>query len=317
MATLERLPAGQPGATAGDSEPKACRHGGLHEHGTRGRYRFDECRCRPCMRANSEYQAERYRLIVTGKWAPLVDAGPVAAHVQGLVRAGMQRSEIAGLAGVSCSVVSKVLAGGAGRGGVRRVRAGTAQRLLGVSGPGVDATGTRRRLQALVATGWPPALLDLELGEKPGRAERLLQADLVSDTTADQVAWLFERMWDCPPPQRNAEEKQAADEAKARAKKNGWGPPMAWDEELNPIDDPAARPDLGEPELGAGGHRSKLPPPDELRFLIKHGESEEMIARRFGVKASTVKRALQRDAAEHATACEPATTASDTQEDAA
>ena len=72
---------------------------------------------------------------------------------------------------------------------------------------------------------------------------------------------------------------------------------MAWDDELNPIDDPAAEPDLGQRV-----RRSKLPPADELRFLLAHGESEDTIARRFGVKPGAVARALQRARLEASTA---------------
>ena len=72
---------------------------------------------------------------------------------------------------------------------------------------------------------------------------------------------------------------------------------MAWDDELNPIDDPAAVPDLGEPV-----RRGKLPPAVELQFLLDGGESTDMIARRFRVKPEAVKRALQRDRAEAAQA---------------
>ena len=120
---------------------------------------------------------QRNRLIAAGDWAPLVDAGPVAVHIDGLIEAGMQRNHVAELAGVAASVVSKVLATGTGRNRVRRVRAETARRLLAVQRPAVDATGTRRRLQALVAIGWPPPLLDPQLGEGPGSVERLLHAE--------------------------------------------------------------------------------------------------------------------------------------------
>lgn len=294
MATLQlsgtRLDGvGRRGSAVRDGGAKACRHGGRHAHGTRSRYVLDRCCCAPCTRANGEYQTERNRLIAAGQWAPLVDAGAVVAHVQGLIDAGMRRRQIAAAAGVSFSVVSRVLACGVSSGVVGRVRAGTAQRLLTVPRPEVDGTGTRRRLQALVAIGWTPALLDVELGQKSGCAEGLLQADLVSDTTAGQVAWLFERLWDCPPPQHSDEDKQAAEQARARASQNGWGPPMAWDEELNPIDDPDAEADLGERV-----RTYKVPPGEELLFLSEAGDTNEALAHRFGVRVATIRDALRK-----------------------
>jgi hypothetical protein len=297
MTSLAQRPTTQHTVTPGrSSEPTPCRHGGRHKHGTRSCYVLDECGCPPCSRANSDYQDQRYRLIAAGQWAPLVDAAPVAAHVQALVDAGLQRCLVAERAGVAVSVVSKLLAGHVGSRRLRRMRAETARRLLAVPRPGIDATGTRRRLQALVAIGWPAPALNDQAGQEPGWVEQLLEQELVSETTAAQVAYLFERLWDCPPPQRTPHDKHAAEQARTHARKRGWGPPMAWDEELNPIDDPAAEPDLGEPVR----RRSKLPPAEELRYLLDAGESVDMIASRFGVKPETVTRALQRDRAEAA-----------------
>jgi hypothetical protein len=270
-------------------EPKPCTHARRHEHGTRSRYRFDDCRCVPCSLANNAYYAQRYRLVVAGQWAPLVDAGPAAAHVQALVDSGMQRSRIAAQAGVAVSVVSKLLAGQPGARRRRRVRAETAQQLLAVPYPDLDATGTRRRLQALMAIGWPPAALDEQAGEEPGWVERLLEQDLVSSTTAGQAAYLFERLWDCPPPQRTRDEQRAAEQARARAKASGWGPPMAWDVDLNPIDDPAAKPDLGQPV-----RKRKVPTAEDLLFLIDAGESIEIIAQRAGVRVDTIREAVRK-----------------------
>lgn len=281
--------AGRPGTAVRDYQPKPCAHGRLHEHGTRSCYRFDECRCLPCTRANNAYHEQRNRLIAAGAWAPLVDAGPVAAHVQALMQAGLQRSHVAQLAGVAASVITKLLSVRTGSRSSRRVRAETARRLLSVPRPSVDATGTRRRLQALVAIGWPPPALDDQLGEQPGSVERLLQAGQVDHSTAGRVAQLFERLWDSPPPQHTEEERRAANQARARARTNGWGPPMAWDDELNPIDDPAAMPDLGQPV-----RTSKVPPVDDLLFLIEAGETTHSLARRFGVQPGTIRQALRR-----------------------
>jgi hypothetical protein len=60
----------------------------------------------------------------------------------------------------------------------------------------VDATGTRRRLQALMATGWAPELLAAELGRRPHSLHRSMTGRSVTARTAHEVASLYERLVD-------------------------------------------------------------------------------------------------------------------------
>ena len=64
---------------------------------------------------------------------------------------------------------------------------------------------------------------------------------------------------------------------------------MAWDEELNPIDDPSAVADIGRPV-----RRGKLPPADDLVVLLEPGESVDSIAGWYGVHTATVRQSLRR-----------------------
>lgn len=103
-----------------------------------------------------------------------------------------------------------------------------------------SATGTIRRLQALIAAGWPPPILSAEL--KAGRTEtaRLLRSRRVAVRTARRVADLYDRLWDVDPATHGASPKAIA-LAKARAAAAEWPPPGAWDDDR--IDDPSAVPD--------------------------------------------------------------------------
>jgi len=102
-----------------------------------------------------------------------VDAEPVREHLRALSRAGIGWKRAAQLSGISTGAVSHLLFGGPGdRKPATRVRPATAAAILAVRAsaavlsPGalVPAAGTRRRLQALVAIGWPQAQLASRLG---------------------------------------------------------------------------------------------------------------------------------------------------------
>ena len=116
-------------------------------------------------------------------------------------------------------------------------------------GPGTaDATGTRRRLQALMAAGWSRTILVARLGMTERHVRLILHgSERVLAMTATRVAGLYDELWDQPPPAGTQRERQAATLARNYAREHGWVMPLAWDEEPGPhcIDDPAARPAPG------------------------------------------------------------------------
>jgi len=214
---------------------RECRHaGGRHAHGTRVAYVRDRCRCTDCTAANTAASRSTNRERTYGRWQPFVDAGPVRSHIAGLRAAGIGVERIADLAGVSVSRIREL----AGRShldaaGSRYVRPNTAARVLRIEADNtsrapssrVDATGTRRRLQALVAIGWSPDLLAAELGRQPLSLERSMASSSVTARTAQQVAALYEQLSSTPPPCSTTSEC-----ARAEAATHGWQPPLAWDD---------------------------------------------------------------------------------------
>jgi len=95
-----------------------------------------------------------------------------------------------------------------------------------------DATGTRRRLQALVAIGWPTAALAARLGIPPTEVSRLCHhAHRVHPHTATRVIRLYTQLSMHPGP---------SGRARRRGEVTGWAPPLAWED--NTLDDPAATP---------------------------------------------------------------------------
>lgn len=98
-----------------------------------------------------------------------------------------------------------------------------------------DATGTRRRLQALSAIGWPLRDLVRRIGWTGNPGPIMWGAsNRVHRHTADAVAQIYSELSDTPGP---------SNKARAAAKRAGYVPPAAWDN----IDDPAEQPNLGGP----------------------------------------------------------------------
>jgi len=206
-----------------------------HVHGTRAAYVKDRCRCTDCTAANTAASRTANRQRAHGRGQPLVDAGPVHDHLVALRAAGIGVERIATLADMSVSHVRELAAP---RRAHRRIRPTTAARILNVGiddanrapHSRVDATGTRRRLHALTAIGWSPELLAAELARRPASLRRSLTSPSVTARAARDVARLYERLSNTPPPRDTGVQHAAADAARAHAVAHGWLPPMAWDD---------------------------------------------------------------------------------------
>lgn len=266
------------------------------EHGTRARY-LRGCHCRPCTSAQAAYGRARSRQVAYGRWEPYTDATAARAHLTALAAAGITWQHAAALAGIQKSPVRALLFGAApGRPPSRRVRHSTETAILAVPVrppvplPGrvlTGATGTQRRLQALIAAGWPPAYLADALGADRNNFYRLLTRDQVRAATARAVRELYDDLWDTPPPAgpyKSAASARARDTAASR----GWPPPAAWDDDT--IDNPAARP-------APGWQRSRLTSADladEARDLLGQGLTRDLAAQRLGRTRYAVDKALAR-----------------------
>jgi len=143
----------------------------------------------------------------------------------------------------------------------------------------VDATGTRRRLRALVAAGWPNVTLAAEMGY-PKAVFSCLLADgqgLVAAVTARRVQELFTRLQLATPP-----DIAALRRSRLRGCRHGWPPPLAWDEDS--IDDPDTQPHVG-------GREDFADIVADHRYL---GRDDREIARRLGLKLDTLQARLRR-----------------------
>lgn len=175
----------------------------------------------------------------------LVDAEPVRQHLRALMAAGAPYARVAETAGVPLSTVNHMLYDRRTRGRTQRLTIPTATRLLAVQAHQVTAgrinpTGSVRRLEALMAIGWPPSHLGPRLGLNSHYACEIQRNPTIYATTAHNLAVVYNQLWN-KNPEHYGVSAQAANRFRNFGRARGWAPPAAWDDDT--IDDPDAQPD--------------------------------------------------------------------------
>lgn len=248
-------------------------------HGTLTAYHHHGCRCRPC-RTHASRHGKRYQLARL-RGPVLVDVAPAREHVANLLAAGMSFKAISLAAGWrSRNTLVQALKN-------TRVHRRTLHRILDVTPAAdtrgdayTDAAGTRRRLQALAAVGHTSRALAHRLGY----ANHTTVLDIQNGATrtvrrraADAVARLYDDLWDVD---------GGSTRTRRHAQRQGWAPPLAWDDDT--IGDPAAQSsiDPSEPE--------SCPVCEDVDELLGHGEHPGTVARRLGTTPGALDVHLRR-----------------------
>ena len=164
-----------------------------------------------------------------------VDADPVRVRLQALAGAGVPLRTLARVSGLSATTLATILDGTQ-----EHVQRGTAARVAqlslstvyaSVSTGHVPRVGAARRVQALLALGWPHEQLgaagitnSAQIIGAPG--------ELITVDRWRQVRDVYDALSMTPGPSSST---------RARAAKLGYAPPLAWDEDG--IDDPNATPE--------------------------------------------------------------------------
>lgn len=229
-----------------------CRCTKQHYHGTKECYRTCKCRKQECKDANAAAVRDLRRKKAYGtSSAHQVDAAPVREHLEKLMGMGWGTRAITRETGVANSVINALVYGKNGNTS-KTVREATASKLLafnppfarekrqGTSTAHVDATGSQRRLQALVALGFSLNWLAEYAGYGRSYFKVVLAQDRIGIDRVRAVTEVYERLWDKKPLPETPQQKNSVTKAKDHARKNGWPPPMAWDDDK--IDDPKHRP---------------------------------------------------------------------------
>jgi transcriptional regulator with XRE-family HTH domain len=234
-----------------------------------------------------------------GRWNPWVDAAPVREHVQALRAAGVGRDRIAEIAGISRSTIALLLYGRPSLGCApsSKIRPETAAKLLAIQAAPdlfpaearVDAVGTRRRLQALAAAGWPGSYLADRAGWKRTYVSDLQRRPgYVYARTARTTAAMYDELVQLDPLGCGVSPTNSL-RARRSAERLGWLPPQMWDKD---IDDPDADPAAPDPEVAAPSvmDLSRGEQMDIVKAMTLAGRSLEECAARIGKDERTVSR---------------------------
>lgn len=159
----------------------------------------------------------------------------------------------------------------------------------------IDATGTRRRLQALAVMGWPFKEVARRAGVMLKPSRFWPEGSRVNKVTAARIARAFDELHMTPGPSTITRD---------RAMKKGWVSTLAWDN----IDDPDEVPCLGadvpaveaDPVLidrlmtNGTAHIREVDRPVVVAALAARGMTDATVAAKIGVWPETVLRIRQR-----------------------
>lgn len=248
------------------------------------------CNHREHRDAKNAYDNNRKRQIAYGRWNPLVDAEPIRQHVRWLMEQGVPLKNLTPI----YPTVHALVYGRPSRGvkPVQRMKKHIAEALLAVQptldmlGPGahVDATGVRRRLQALHALGWGWAALARELESVPIQVRSTLTADTVTAKWARRVIAAYDRLSMVRP------EGKYAQRARNRSARRGWLPPLAWDDEFLDLPDADLAAELSRRTAAMDSaelHRCYRASLEGDRSPLIVAAAEEYLARRRAARTKT------------------------------
>nr|BEK68804.1 hypothetical protein KPHV_60310 [Kitasatospora purpeofusca] len=257
----------------------------VFDHGDYRRY-WRGCRCPECTTAASK-RSNRNQLLRQRGHGSICSSQAASRRIRDLQAAGMTNKAIQDIAQISQCTLYRVLRGEA-------IRRESLTRIMAVAVPkgtrvGTKAlrppTGTRRRMQALVAAGWPSSALAERLGLDRQFTHQLLyrEHENVALQTELAVKALFGQIHTVRPETAGIH-PTLAKRARLLAERRGWHPAGVWDD----MDDPAAEPQYGE------STRRELAIVEDVAELARQGYSREAIAERLDVTWDYVSRAFSR-----------------------
>lgn len=255
-------------------------------HGERAGYvagcRDDCCRT-PHIRYVKRYNMDQ----ALGRPKRQVPAARAQAHVANMLRM-MSAGAIADAAGVAENIITDIDARDV-------IYPRTERRILAVKSPRqasgrhrVNVVGSVRRVRALAVLGYSSHAIAAVAGLS-ACSIRLIQQEksgaTVEAATARAVALAYDALSMSAPVAPTPKARQAIPVVKRHAARNGWVPPLAWDDAT--IDDPDATPS------GAGYKQGARI--DEIRELEALGLTRAGIAARLGVTQNAIDRTIDRD----------------------
>ncbi|MHB9857677.1 hypothetical protein [Streptomyces sp. YIM S03343] len=259
-------------------------------HDTLTCYTDYRCRRPECVDRYNERNKERLRARKAGTYNALVDATRARQHIRRLQQADMSAEAIACAAGISVHSVLDILRPHPTkrRARRRRITPGVEAKILSVRAGGhvsgrINSTGTVRRVQALVARGWPVSHIARRAGLSSQNAHDILNRPRVYVTTARAIAAVYDRLR-TKRPEKHGVSKTHVVVARNRAARAGWPPPAYWDRQPGAIDDPEFVPEYSKTRLEIVA--------EDVRWLMASGLDRAAAARQLGKDKSYIDRAL-------------------------
>lgn len=102
----------------------------------------------------------------------------------------------------------------------------------------VPSLGATRRVRALRALGWSVTVQAEFCGLDYRQLYDIGRFDTCYRRTHDQIAAMYERLAMQLPPTSTQSQKHSVTKTRRTAKRNGWPPPLAWDDIDNPDEQP-------------------------------------------------------------------------------
>lgn len=240
-------------------------------------YRMRTPTCPPCREAKRTYSTRNAKEVAMGR-SRYTDATLLTRHVHRLLGDGMTQADIARAAGCAPETIRRLQ-----RAELRRVHINTFQRIAAVR-PNVSETFmprtiAARKIQALAAIGYTLTWTATQLGITPQSLANILHdykpnAGRVQRRTWDAIAALYDHHHMIPGPSQRA---------RNIAKRNGWAPPLAWDD----IDDLDEQPSghLPTSTLSHTADRAET-----IRELVDRGAQLSEALRVIGVSVEALEK---------------------------
>lgn len=219
-----------------------------------------------------------------------IDAEPTRQHILALLAAGITVNRISQRASMTHWDIEQFVKGDRTRGRQRRISPARAARILAIDLAAVtpslvDATGTRRRIEALTAAGWPMERLAEHFGVSLKYVSEMRKQDKVRDVSAQAVAEAYERLKN-KRPEAHGVIPPIAKRARRMADARRWAPPKYWAKFPDAIDDPHFTPEYGMTKADLLA--------EEAAFLVTvAGLTRSQAAVRLGKDKSYVDRVLK------------------------
>ncbi|MFE2563117.1 helix-turn-helix domain-containing protein [Streptomyces mirabilis] len=244
------------------------------------------CRAAACEQANYRYQ-KQLKLEHNRGMRRRCDAAPTRAHIELLTAANWTQRQIAAASGVLAASIHKLYVGAQ-----KDIATWRAAAILAVEvGPPpiadtgrADATGSRRRLQALRVLGYTRYDTAARLGITPDRIKHITgcTTKTVTFEEAAAIARLYKKLSTVAGPSR---------QTSTIARNKGWYGPLAWDD----IDDPKCKPQAGRKSSAKPGAPAKVyADTEQVARLTAAGCTAQQIADEVGCHKRTVHRARRR-----------------------